>query len=186
MYQLYITIPACAEKQFFSFGIAGLGGLDLSFGLFLEFLEVFGGETGADIGSIALLPAGYVGLLMLGIMPRVELSILRAVAIIDHFFDLMLDLLFGYGAIGGWRVLTFRLLLAVEGFQEGLIWRFWLLFYGGLLVHHNRLSISKIKYRGGLGVIIFKPKKEDGKRRWREILWVFVWMGWGYYKVDRW
>ena len=84
--------------------------------MFFEFLEIFRSEAGANIASIALLPSRDVGFLMLGIMPRVELSILRAVAIIDHFFDLMFDLLFGYGTIGGWRVLTFRFLLTVERF----------------------------------------------------------------------
>lgn len=79
-------------------------------------MEVFRSETGPDIGSVAVLTCLYVGLLMLGIMPGVELPILRAVAIVDHFFNLMFDLLFGYRAVGGRRVLAFGLLLAVEGF----------------------------------------------------------------------
>lgn len=49
-------------------------------------------------------------------MPRVDLPILRPVAVVDHFFDLVLDLLLSYRAVGGWGVLALGLLLAVEGF----------------------------------------------------------------------
>lgn len=65
MYQLYITIPACAQEQFLPLRFAGLRRLDFPLGLLLELLEVFGSETSADIASVALLPAGYVRLLML-------------------------------------------------------------------------------------------------------------------------
>jgi hypothetical protein len=55
MYQVYITIAASTRKQLLALRITRLGGLYFALGLLLDFLEVFRGETGADIGSIALL-----------------------------------------------------------------------------------------------------------------------------------
>lgn len=50
-----VTISTCAYEELLSFGIACFGGFDLSLGLLLWVLEVFGGEAGSDVGPACLL-----------------------------------------------------------------------------------------------------------------------------------
>lgn len=104
MYPTRITISARTHEQFFPLALARLRGLDLPLRLLLGVLEVFGGETSSDVG-LGVIAGDEAALMVLGVVARGHGPFLRVTAVVDHFFDLMFDLLLADGAVGVGRVL---------------------------------------------------------------------------------
>jgi hypothetical protein len=102
VYQPSLTIPPGSHEQLLAPRLTRLRSPHLSVRLLLALREVLGSEAGPETAGRVVV---QLRLLRLRLMPGMGGSVLRTIGVVDHLFDLLLDLLLGDGAVGHGRVL---------------------------------------------------------------------------------
>jgi len=117
MYLNLFTIAPRTWKQLLTSALTCFRGSHLTLWLLFRVMQVFGCETCSDTRSICLFSQRYETFLVLWVISVCEWLFLVVVALIDDFFDLMLDLFLAGGAIRIRGVFCFGFLFAVEWFK---------------------------------------------------------------------